>query len=261
MGYDYLTAELNNAVFTVTLTRPERHNAFDETLIAEITDAVTWGNESPHVRVIVLRSEGVSFCAGADLNWMKRVADYSIEENEADARKMQIMYEAIATSPKATIARVQGAAIGGGAGIVAACDIAVASDEAKFAFSEVRLGIAPAVIAPYVLRKIGVGAARALFLTGERFGVDKAFRLGLVESVVPASTLDEMVQEKIVAILQGSPEAITRIKQLVDGVAFQELNHAAPLTVRTIAELRVSAEGQEGIRAFLEKRKPNYAAE
>ncbi len=260
MGYDYLKAELANSVFTVTLTRSERHNAFDETLIAEITDAVTWANDSPHVRVIVLRSEGVSFCSGADLNWMKRVADYSIEENEADARKMQIMYEAIADSPKATIARVQGAAIGGGAGLVAVCDIAVAAEEAKFAFSEVRLGIAPAVIAPYVLRKINIGAARTLFLTGERFSADKAFRLGLVESVVPSLDLDNVVQAKIAALLQGSPEAITRIKSLVDSVANRELSAVSPLTVRTIAEMRVSAEGQEGIRAFLEKRKPNYAA-
>ena len=261
MGYDYLTAELANSVFTVTLTRSERRNAFDESLIAEITDAVTWANASPHVRVIMLKGEGTSFCAGADLNWMKRVANYSVEENEADARRMQIMYEAIADSPKATVARVQGAAIGGGAGLVAVCDIAIASEEAKFAFSEVRLGIAPAVIAPYVLRKIGIGAARALFLTGERFDVAKALRLGLVESVVPASELDEAVQAKVAALLQGSPEAITRIKRLVDDVAFQELSHAAPLTVRTIAELRVSAEGQEGIKSFLEKRKPSYAVE
>lgn len=261
MSYDYLKAELTNAVFTITLTRPERHNAFDETLIAEVTDAVTWANVSPHVRVIVLKGEGASFCSGADLNWMKRVADYSLEENEADARLMQVMFEAIANSPKAVIVRVQGAAIGGGAGLVAASDIAIASDDAKFAFSEVRLGIAPAVIAPYVLRKIGVGAARSLFLTGERFSAAEAYRLGLVQGVVPADALDDAVDEKIFALLQCSPAAITRIKRLVDDVAFQELSHVAPMTVRAIAELRVSAEGQEGIKSFLEKCKPNYAAE
>lgn len=259
MGYDYLKAELTNAVFTITLTRPERHNAFDETLIAEITDAVTWANDSAHVRVIVLRSEGASFCSGADLNWMKRVAEYTIEENEADARTMQVMYEAIANSPKVVVARVQGAAIGGGAGLVAASDIAIAADDAKFAFSEVRLGIAPAVIAPYVLRKIGMGAARALFLTGERFTAAEAYRLGLVQRVVSAYDLDNTVNEKIAALLQCSPVAITRIKQLVDDVVFQNLEHVAPMTVRAIAELRVSEEGQEGIKSFLEKRKPNYA--
>ena len=259
MAYDYLKAELENAVFTVTLTRPERHNAFDETLIAEITDAITWANASPHVRVIVLRGEGASFCSGADLNWMKRVAAYSIEENEADARIMQVMFETIANSPKVVVARVQGAAIGGGAGLVATCDIAIAADDTRFAFSEVRLGIAPAVIAPYVLRKIGVGAARALFLTGERFGAAEAYRLGLVQNVVSSYELDAAVNDKITALLQCSPAAITRIKQLVDDIVFQELSHAAPMTVRAIAELRVSAEGQEGIKSFLEKRKPNYA--
>ena len=261
MGYEYLKAELTNAVFTVTLTRPERHNAFDETLIAEITDAIIWANASPHVRVIVLRGEGASFCSGADLNWMKRVAEYSLEENEADARAMQMMFESIANSPKAVLARVQGAAIGGGAGLVATCDIAIAADDAKFAFSEVRLGIAPAVIAPYVLRKIGAGAARSLFLTGERFSATEAYRLGLVQGVVPPHELDDAVNEKIAALLQCSPAAITRIKRLVDDVVFQNLDDAAPITVRAIAELRVSEEGQEGIKSFLEKRKPNYATE
>jgi methylglutaconyl-CoA hydratase len=261
MNYDYLKAELADAVFTVTLSRPERHNAFDETLIAELTDAVSWANASPFVRVIVLRSEGASFCSGADLNWMRKVAAYTLEENEADARQMQLMYEAIADSPKATVARVQGAAIGGGAGLVAACDIAVASEDAKFAFSEVRLGIAPAVIAPYVLRKISAGAARDLFLTGERFSAAEAFRLGLVQKLVFASQLDEALTQKVNALLQGSPDAIERIKTLLEGIIDRPVSDVAPLTVRTIAEMRVSGQGQEGITAFLEKRKPSYVVE
>lgn len=258
MSYEYLKTESTNAVFTITLTRPERRNAFDETLIAELTDAMNQANTAGQVRVIVLQSEGESFCAGADLNWMKKMAAYTREENEADARAMQIMYEAIADSPKATIARVQGAAIGGGAGLVAACDIAIASQEAKFAFSEVRLGIAPAVIAPYVLRKISPGAARELFLTGERFDAAEAFRLGLVQEVVLAPELDNTVAQKITTLLQGSPDAIAQIKTLLDTITFRSIPDVAPLTVRTIAEMRVSPQGQEGIAAFLEKRSPSF---
>ncbi len=187
-----LLVEERNGVAYVTLNRPQVHNAFDETLIQEITACFERLSDDTNVRAIVLRGVGESFCAGADLNWMRRMADYSEEENRADAAKLQRMFAAIAHCPKPTLARVQGAAIGGGAGLVAVCDIAIASSDTKFALSEVRLGLVPAVIAPYVLQKIGMGASRALFVTGERFGADEALRLGLVQQVVTDDYLKSM---------------------------------------------------------------------
>ena len=253
-----LLVEERNGVAYVTLNRPQVHNAFDETLIQEITACFERLSDDTGVRAIVLRGAGESFCAGADLHWMRRMADYSEEENRADAAKLQRMFAAIANCPKPTLARVQGAAIGGGAGLAAVCDIAIASSEAKFALSEVRLGLVPAVIAPYVLQKIGMGAARALFVTGERFSADEALRLGLVQQAVPADELDTALQKKLELILQAGPQAIAVAKCLLNDIAAQTPEQAAETAIACIAALRVSPEGQEGIRAFLEKRKPQW---
>ncbi len=283
MTNDCLLVEQNNPIATITLNRPQAHNAFDETLIGEITACFERLSDDTGVRAIVLRGAGESFCAGADLHWMRRMADYSEEENRADAANLQRMFAAIAACPKPTLARVHGAAIGGGAGLVAVCDIAIASSDTKFAFSEVRLGLVPAVIAPYVLQKIGMGASRALFVTGERFGADEALRLGLIQQVAPdedyiksmgleavqrlglakqikpASELDAAVQKKIELILQAGPQAIAVAKRLLNDIADNTPEQAAETTIACIAALRVSPEGQEGIRAFLEKRKPEWS--
>ena len=258
MNNDCLLVEQNNSTVTVTLNRPQVHNAFDETLIQEITACFERLSEDAGVRAIVLRGAGESFCAGADLHWMRRMADYSEAENRADAAKLQRMFATIADCPKPTLARVQGAAIGGGVGLVAVCDIAIAASEAKFALSEVRLGLVPAVIAPYVLQKIGMGASRALFVTGERFGADEALRSGLIQQAINADELDAAIQKKLEALLQAGPQAIASAKRLLRDIADKTPEQAAETTIACIAALRVSPEGQEGIRAFLEKRKPEW---
>lgn len=252
--------EQTGAMATLTLNRPDVHNAFDEPLIAELTQAYTELSQDATVRVIILRGAGKSFCAGADLNWMRRMADYTQEENLEDARRLEALFAAIAGCPQVTIARIQGAAMGGGAGLAAVCDIAIAAPEAVFAFSEARLGIAPAVIAPYVLQKMSVGAARVLFVTAERFSAHEALHLGLVQQVVPVEELDAAVQKKVEAVLQTSPRAIVAIKQLLQNIAGKTPQDSASFTTECIAALRVSLEGQEGLRAFLDKRKPDFVS-
>jgi len=257
--YTRILTNLRPPVAEVTLNRPDRHNAFDETLLAELTDVFTRLGGAPAVRAVVLAGAGPSFCAGADLNYMRKMSAYTREENVADARAIQRMFAAIAECPKATLARVQGAAIGGGAGLVAVCDIAIAAEEATFALSEVRLGLVPAVIAPYVVERIGMGAARALFVTGERFGAEEARRIGLVQQVVPAAGLSAAVEQKLAFLRQAGPEAVSAAKRLLRDIAGKTPPEVADLTVECIAALRVSPEGQEGIRAFLEKRKPGFS--
>lgn len=254
---DLLLVEREGAVARLTLNRPDVHNAFNETLIAEITNAVKALSLDDSVRVIVVAGAGKSFCAGADLGWMQKMATYSKEENVADARKLQEMFETIYLSPKATIARVHGAAMGGGLGLAAVCDIVVASPAAQFAFTEARLGMAPAVVSPYVVRKIGSGNARAFFLTAERMDAATALRIGLCHVVT--EDLDSAVAAKIDLILQNGPEAVATCKTLIADVECRAAADVGGLTSELIASLRVSPEGQEGIRAFLEKRKPKWA--
>lgn len=259
--YRHILVESNGGVARVTLNRPEVHNAFNETLIAEMTDAFTGISADGGVRAVVIRGAGKSFCAGADLDWMRRTAGYSPEENLEDARALQRMFAAIAHCPKATIAAVGGAAIGGGAGLVAVCDIAIATDAAVFALSEVRLGLVPAVVGPYVLQKVGIGAARALFVSGERFGADEALRIGLVQRVVPSAPgeLDAAVEHKVKLLADAGPNAVAAAKQLLRDIAPLSPDDAAELTAQCIARLRAGDEGREGIRAFLEKRKPRFS--
>jgi methylglutaconyl-CoA hydratase len=261
MNTSRVIAESAGPIVTLTLHRPEVHNAFDEAMIADLTDALHRQSADAGVRVIVLTGAGASFCAGADLDWMRRVARYSREENVEDARKLQGLFAAIAESPKVTIARVNGAALGGGAGVVAACDIAIAVDSAKIGFTEVRLGLAPAVISPYVLRKIGYGAASALFLTGDRITASEALQIGLLNRVVPPSEMDQAVDKVAGSVLQASSHAIAETKRLLRDVAHCPASESAERTVSCIADLRASEEGREGIRAFLEKRRPSYANE
>jgi len=254
-----VSIERTPPVVRITLNRPERHNAFDETLIAELTQAFEALREDEAVRVVVLQGAGKSFCAGADLNWMGKMVNYTFTENLEDARALARMFEVIDHCPKPVVGRVHGAAIGGGAGLVAVCDIAIATPNAQFGFSEVKLGLIPAVITPYVMRKIGYGNARALFVSGERFDAETALRIGLIHRLVPDEQLDATVEATVRNLLQNGPNAMAAAKMLLHAALVLPADELRSLTIARIAELRVSEEGQEGIRAFLEKRKPNFA--
>jgi methylglutaconyl-CoA hydratase len=248
-------------VTTVTLNRPDVRNAFNETLIAELTEWAASVTADGPVRVAVLRGAGTVFSAGADLHWMARMMGYSHEENLADARRAATMYHTLDSLPVPLIGCIQGAAIGGGAGLAAVCDVVVASDEAIFGFTEVTLGILPAMISPYVVRKIGVSVARELCLTGARFSASRAKAIGLVHDVVPADQLDMAVARFAEQFRKGAPAAIAATKRLLHDVAGHRPGDVLALTAEAIATQRVSAEGQEGMRAFLEKRSPSWTAD
>jgi len=243
-------------VARITIVRPDRKNAFDAMLIAQLTEAV--GRVDRSARAVVLQSEGDTFSAGADVEWMRGMADHSLDDNLADSRALAKMFRALYDLEMPLVARVQGAAIGGGAGLVAVADIAIASTEATFAFSETRLGILPAVVSPYVVRKIGPARATALFVTGSRIDARRAHEIGLVERVVERSDLDAAVERVLDAIVSGGPKAVNAAKRLVREVEGRPLDEVAELTVTRIAEIRVSHEGQEGLRAFLERRDPRW---
>jgi methylglutaconyl-CoA hydratase len=243
----------------ITLTRGEVHNAFNEALIAELTAALVGVAEDPRVRVVVLAAQGPSFSAGADLNWMKAMAGYSRTENVEDARRLARLMQTLNGLPKPTVALVQGSAYGGGVGLVACCDVAIAVEDAKFCLSEVKLGLIPAVISPYVIAAIGESAARRYFLTAETFSSWEAQRLGLVHEVVDRGALEGRGRQVVDALLQGGPVAQRAAKELVSAVAGRRLDEALiEETATRIAGLRVSDEGREGISAFLEKRKPSW---
>jgi methylglutaconyl-CoA hydratase len=261
MSYQTILVERQGPVATVRLNRPDVHNALDDTLISDLTNAAKDLSADISVRVIVLTGEGASFCAGADLNYMKRMAGYSKEENLADARALQRCFQIWDTCPKFVIGKVNGAAIGGGVGLVSVCDYVVAVDSAKFALSEVRLGIVPAVVGPYVVNKIGQSAARALFLTGERIDAEQACRIGLVTTVAASEALDSAVKSAAKMALQSGPEAIKAAKELIRRVSAQSTAESAEYTATLIANLRASDEGREGINAFIEKRKPSFYEE
>lgn len=247
------------AVTRVVLARPEVRNAFDDALIAELTAAFSDISADQETRVVVLSGEGPVFCAGADIAWMRKAGGYTRQQNEADAERMARMLRAIDSCPKPVVALVHGAAIGGGVGLVAAADIVIAAEGTVFALSEVRLGILPAVISPYVLRAIGPRQARDLFLTGDRFEAREAHRIGLVHAVVPAAELEAAGRKKVASLLAAGPEAVEAAKRLIDRVTGQSPEEAMSLTVRTIAERRASEEAREGLTAFLEKRPPSWS--
>ena len=258
---EFVRQSIENQRATVTLTRPELHNAFNEVVIEELTRAFVELGQNAGVRVVVLAAEGKSFCAGADIHWMKRMVDYSVEENIEDATSMANMLRTIRECPKAVIARIHGATIGGGVGLAAACDVAVAIESAVFCLSEVKLGILPAVISPYVLEKVGPGSMRRYALTAERFNADEAKRIGLIsESVDGVDEMDAWIERIIASITANGPEAITACKGVLRDVQPLDWDGKQKLTVERIAERRVSEEGQEGLKAFLEKRRPGWTA-
>ena len=246
----------SRGVTRITIARPDRKNAFDAALVGAITAAVARVDRS--ARAVVLQSEGDTFCAGADVEWMRGMAQYSLDENIADSKGLAAMFRAFYDLEMPLVARVQGAAIGGGAGLVAVADIAVASTAASFAFSETRLGILPAVVSPYVVRKIGPARATALFVTGSRIDAKRANEIGLVERLVEPEDLDAAVGRVLDAIVAGGPKAVNAAKRLVREVEGRRIDETGDLTVKRIAEIRVTTEGQEGLRAFLEKREPRW---
>jgi methylglutaconyl-CoA hydratase len=248
-----------NGVATLTLNRPEVHNAFDDHLIVQLTQKLRDVDHNGSVRAVVLAAAGKSFSAGADLNWMKRIARYSEAENIRDAVGLAGLMRTLNTMTKPTIARVQGSAFGGGVGLVACCDIAIADRVAVFSLSEVRLGLIPAVISPYVIGAMGERNARRYFLTAERFDAQEALRIGLVHAVVGDGELDGAVSRIVGELLKGGPKAIAASKDLIAHVTGRPIDHVlAEETAARIAQIRVSPEGQEGIAAFLDKRAPSW---
>jgi len=246
-------------VAQVTLSRPEVRNAFNDEVIAELTTAFTELGQNKAVRAIVLAASGPAFCAGADLNWMRRMADYTHAENLADAAQLAEMLRVIYTCPKPTVARIQGDVYAGGMGLVAACDMAVSVDTANYCLSEVKLGLYPATISPYVIRAMGARAAHRYFLTAERFDAVEALRIGFVHTVVSAEQLDAKVNDMTQALLSASPNAVQSCKTLLHDVAGQDIDAALiAQTVEGIATIRASFEGKEGVQSFLQKRKPAW---
>lgn len=250
-----LSVDERDSVLRLTLNRPDVHNAFNDELIAE---AISFFDsiDRQRVRAIVLSGTGPNFCAGADLNWMSRMVEYTRDENVRDSSLLAKMFAVMNECPVPIVGRIQGAAIGGGVGLVSVCDIAIATATAKFGLSEVKLGILPAVISPYVIAKIGETHARALFLTGERFGADRALQIGLVHRIAATDEeLDPLVDETVAQLLTSGPEAVAACKRLIAHVASNSKEEAIPYTIEAISERRVSEEGQEGMKAFLKKKK------
>ncbi len=253
-----LAIERDGAVAHVILDRPEVHNAFDAELIGRLAEAFTALGADDTVRAIVLRGRGKSFCAGADLRWMRESATYSEQDNVADARRFAQMLHRVNRCPKPVVARVHRLALGGGTGLIACCDIVVAERGARFAFSECRLGILPAVISPFVIGRIGPGHARALFLSAEQFDAERALRIGLVDEVVAREHLDRAVEAHLERLLACGPQAQAMCKALIREVAYKQPEAVEQRCAETIARARAGAEGAEGVRAFLEKREPSW---
>ena len=260
MALSTIEVERIGAVGTLWLNRPQVHNAFDDTLIAELTSALAALDSDPGIRVVVLAGRGRSFCAGGDLGWMRRMAAFSPEENRQDASRLAEMLRTLADLSKPTVARVHGAALAGGTGLVAACDIVLATPEATFGTTEVRLGLIPATIGPYVIRAIGARAAQRYFLTGERFGAEEALRMGLVHEVCASNDLDARLQALLGTLVDGGPRAQAACKRLIAEVAGRSINAGLIAhTTELIAAARASEEAREGIGAFFAKRRPAWS--
>ena len=256
---DHLQLHFADQVATVTLSRPEVRNAFNEALIAEITQAFLDLGEREDVRCIVLAANGPAFCAGADLNWMRSMADYTRKQNLADAGRLAAMMQTVYECPRPTIAKIQGDVYAGGMGLVAACDMAVCVDTANFCLSEVKLGLVPSTISPYVIRAMGARAAHRYFLTAERFNAAEALHIGFVHEVVAADALDAKLTELSAAVCNAGPNAVKLCKKLVQDVAGKDITPGLiESTVASIADVRVSEEGREGLQSFLQKRKPDW---
>jgi len=262
MKWQTLKVAIKGRLATIMLNRPDVSNAFNETLVKELESSFRELTDSREIRVIVLAGIGKCFSAGADLRWMKTTADLSEEENLADAYRLAAMLRTIYTCPKPVIARVHGDAYGGGVGLIAAADIAVAADSACFSLSEVKLGLIPATISPYVIRAIGARAARRYFLTAERFDAIEALRIGLVHTIAPTDALDRVIESLVAAVLQNGPGAVAKSKRLIQDLDGQSLSDDLLAdTARQIAQTRATDEAREGVRAFLEKRLPAWVAD
>jgi methylglutaconyl-CoA hydratase len=258
----HVLVDVANHIARITLNRADVRNAFNDDVIAQLTQAFLDMGGRDDVRCIVLAAQGTAFCAGADLNWMRRMADYSYDENLADAGKLAEMLRVIATCPKPTVARVQGDTYAGGTGLVAACDIAVAADSAFFCVSEVKIGLIPATISPYLVRAMGVRASQRYWLTAERFSASDALAMGLVSQVVSLDALDAAVAALCKQLCSASPDAVRLTKRLIESVVEQDITPALIThTVKEIAQVRSSTGGKEGVQAFLQKRKPAWLAE
>ena len=258
MAYRFLEVRREGAVERLTINRPDVRNAFNEDVIAELTAWARAAAQDASLRVVILSGAGRVFSAGADAGWMAKMVGYSRDDNVRDATRMAEMFLALNTLPAAVVGRIHGAALGGGAGLTAICDVAVAEEDTLFGFTETKLGILPAVISPYVLPKIGLSAARELFLTGMRFSAARAKQINLVHAVVPANELDDAVQSYVDELLSSSPTGIAAAKALIPRVSGRSPQEAMSLTADAIAAQRVSAEGQDGLKAFLDKRKPGW---
>ena len=260
MSHGTVRLTREGAIARVTLARPEVRNAFNDQMLEDLLEVFAALRQDADVRVVLLTGEGQSFCAGGDLHWMKRVVSYTYQESYEDSLRLARMLREIYSCPKPVIGRINGAAVGGGTGVVAVCDIAIASEEAFFAFSETKLGLTPATISPYLLRRMGEKNLREYFLTGERFSAARAAEMGLVNAVVPADQLDAAVGAKVKMILTGGPAALAAAKELIRGISERSLDENGPYTAEEISRLRTSDEGQEGMNAFLGKRKPRWVA-
>ncbi len=258
MKFETLKYSETNAVARITLNRPQVHNAFNATMVDELIRVYRELAAREDIRVVVLSGEGKSFCAGADLNWMREIIQYSYEDNLRESNLISDLMEAINFCPKATIARVHGATLGGGTGLAAACDLVIAAEPAFFSLSEVKIGLVPACISPYVIGRVGAMTARECFITGERIPASQAVRIGLATEVTTLEELDAAVEKRVSQILKNGPEAIAWAKELTALVPGMPISVAKKYTAEIIASLRVSDEGQEGMDAFLNRRKPNW---
>ena len=257
-AYENIIYSKEDRIARVVFNRPEVHNAFNTQMIGEIDDAFNKIMSDESVRVVILTGAGKSFCAGADINWMREIIRFSYEQNLKESLQLAEVLHKIYTLPKPTIARINGTTIGGGNGFLSACDISVASEEARFGLSEVKIGLVPAAISPYVIHRIGESKAREYFLTGRRVSARRALEIGLVNEVVPLDKLEEAVQEIAELLLTSGPEAVAACKELIYRTIRMSFEEVKKFTAEMIANLRISPEGQEGMAAFLEKRKPKW---
>jgi len=259
MNYDTIEIQRENDIVTIYLNRPEVHNAMSEQLMKELSTCFNDLSNDDKTRIVILTGKGKSFCAGADLNWMKSMVNYSKEENIRDSRLLVSLYDSIYNCPKPVIGRVNGHAFGGGLGLFAVCDIAIAVPDCKFAFSEVKLGIIPAVISTYIARRVNLSNMRRLFISGERFDAEYAKNIGLIDFIVSEEELDKKIEFYIKLLHSSGPIAIREVKKLIDSFEITDIENYKDHTVEKISELRISEEGQEGINAFLEKRKSKWS--
>jgi methylglutaconyl-CoA hydratase len=258
MKYETIVFSKDGKIARIFFDRPSVHNSFNSTMIKELSAVFEKIKKDKSIRIVVLSGKGKSFCSGADIKWLREIIDFSFEQNLKESLQLAEILHNIYTLPKATVAMVNGAAIGGGIGFLSACDISVASEDAKFGLSEVKIGLVPAAISPYVVRRIGEGKAREYFLTGKRISAKKALEIGLINEVVPLKRLKKTVDDTANLLLSSGPEAIAACKELIHKVPEMNFDKVKKYTARMIANLRISAEGQEGMASFLEKRKPKW---